>query len=166
MFRKMRRSRQELTREQCEEILERCTCGTLALSGDGGYPYAVPLSFVYHDGKLWFHGAKTGHKIDAMRKNEKASFCVIDRDEIVPQEYTTYFRSVIVFGKMRILEDDGEKRTACSLLAGKYRPGFEEERNAAIEKEFPALCMFCLEAEHMTGKEAIELVRRREDGTK
>ena len=89
MFRAMRRKRQQLSREEAEAILERGTSGVLAVAGDNGYPYAVPLSYVYQDGKLWFHCAKSGHKLDAVRREEKASFCVIDQDLVVPED--SYF---------------------------------------------------------------------------
>ena len=88
MFREMRRKNQQLPREECCCILEEATSGVLAVSGDDGYPYAVPLSFAYADGRLYFHVAKSGHKLDALRRNPKASFCIIERDEIVPAEYT------------------------------------------------------------------------------
>ena len=112
MFREMRRKRQKLSKEECEEILFRGTSGVLAVSGDDGYPYAVPLSYLYENGKIFFHCAKTGHKLDSIHRNEKASFCVIDQDQIVPEEYTTYFRSVIVFGRIRVMEEDDARRTA------------------------------------------------------
>lgn len=129
--------------------------------GDAGYPYAVPLSYVYADGRIIFHGAKSGHKIDAIRGCEKASFCVIDRDQVVPEEYTTWFRSAIAFGRVRIIDQDAEKRAAIELLAEKYSPDDPEGRRAEIEREYKILCMFELRIEHMTGKEAIELVRAR-----
>src|SRR5699024_12832989 len=107
-----RRKKQALSREDCADILKRGTSGVLALAGDQDYPYAVPISYVYDGEKLYFHCAKSGHKLDAINRNAKASFCVIDQDEIVPEEYTSYFRSVIVFGTMRILTDEDEKRDA------------------------------------------------------
>ena len=91
MFRDMRRKKQKLSYEECERILKRNTAGVLAVDGDNNYPYAVPMSYVYDSSKIYFHCAKTGHKIDAITKNEKVSFCVIDEDRIVPEEYTTYY---------------------------------------------------------------------------
>ena len=88
----------------------------LALAGDDDCPYAVPISYAYSDSKLYFHGAKSGHKIDAIKRCDKASFCVIDKDDVVPEEYTTYFRSVIAFGKIRIMEEESEMRKAIELL--------------------------------------------------
>ena len=122
MFREMRRKKQRLSAEACEAILAEGTSGVLAVDGDGGYPYAVPLSYVYQDGKLFFHCAKSGHKLDAVRRNPRASFCVIGQDRVVPEEYTSYFRSVIVFGTIRVLEEEREIRTAVRSLAVKYAP--------------------------------------------
>lgn len=82
----MRRKRQLLTREECVEILEKMTFGTLALSGGDGYPYALPISYVYSDDKVYFHSALKGHKIDALMQNDKVSFCVVEQDFIVPEE--------------------------------------------------------------------------------
>lgn len=104
--------KQELSRQEIADILHKGTSGVLALLGDNDYPYAVPISYVYDDGKIYFHSAKSGHKIDAIQRTEKASFCVIDKDLVVPEEYTTYFRSVIAFGQIRIIEGDLEKRAA------------------------------------------------------
>lgn len=162
MFREMRRKRQALSKEDCAAILNRGTSGVLALAGDDDYPYAVPISYVYDGEKLYFHCAKSGHKLDAICRNPKASFCVIDKDKIVPEEYTTYFRSVIVFGKIRILEDDGEKRSAIEKLALKYAPDDTmENRQEAIDKEWTPLCTLEMVPEHISGKEAIELARQR-----
>lgn len=160
MFREMRRKKQKLSKEECERILYDGTSGVLALHGDDGYPYTVPISYVYDGEKLWFHSAKSGHKIDAVLKNDKASFCVIDQDQIVPEEYTTYFRSVIAFGRIHIAEDDTEKRSAIEKLALKYSPDdTDENREKAIEREWNPLCILEMEIEHLSGKQAIELER-------
>ena len=162
MFRKMRRTRQELSAEACTVVLNRGTSGVLALLGDEGYPYAVPISYVYDGGKLYFHSARSGHKLDAVRRCPKASFCVIDQDQVVPEKYTTYFRSVILFGKIRILEEEGEKRAAIEKLADRYAPhGSRESRDKEIRQEWKALCVLEMTVEHMTGKEAIELVKEK-----
>lgn len=157
----MRRKRQLLSIEESISILKKMTSGVLAVAGDGGYPYAVPLSYVYCGDKIYFHSAKLGHKIDAIIKCDKVSFCVIEQDNVMPEEYTTYFRSVVVFGKAHILDDDGEKRKAIEILAEKYSPDQEEGRLQEIGTSFKNLCMIELAVEHMTGKEAIELVRNK-----
>ncbi len=115
-FRDMRRKRQQLSVEESIGILQKATSGTLALLGDNGYPYAVPISYVYSEGKLYFHSALTGHKVDAIKSHDKASFCVIDNDDVKPHEYTTYFRSVIAFGRIHIIEDEVEKLDIARLL--------------------------------------------------
>lgn len=158
MFRAMRRSRQLLSQEKATEILQRNTSGTLAVLGDDDYPYAVPLSYVFADGKLYMHSAKTGHKVDAVRKHEKASFCVIDQDQIVPKEYTTYFRSVIAFGKVRLLEDEQQMRRAAETLAMKYAPEFSAGIPASIDAAIGRMAILEMTIDHMTAKEAIELV--------
>lgn len=160
MFREMRRSKQQLTPAESLEVLHNATVGVLALLGDEDYPYAVPLSYVYADSKLYFHGAKTGHKIDAIRKCPKASFCVIDQDEIVPEAYTTYFRSVIAFGKVRILEEESEIKAAAEKLAVKYHPtDCAANRAKTIDDAWARFCMMELSIESLTGKKAIELVK-------
>ena len=119
MFRQMRRKKQQLEEARCVEILKKASSGVLAVLGEGGYPYAVPLSFVYEEGKIYFHSAKNGHKLDAIARENKASFCVIAQDDIVPEEYTSYFASVIAFGRMRVLEEEQEKWQAIEKLAKK-----------------------------------------------
>ena len=162
MFREMRRNKQMLSIDECIEILNRGTSGVLALSGDHGYPYAVPVSYVYCDSKLYFHSAKSGHKIDAIKKYSKASFCVIDQDNIIPEKYTTSFRSVIAFGKIHIIENETDIKKTIENLAKKYYPDDNEiRRNAEIEREWKLLCMIEFSVEHLSGKEAIELVRAR-----
>ena len=162
MFRQLRRGRQALTPEECGEILRRGTSGVLALSGDDGYPYAVPISYVYADGMLYFHCAKSGHKLDAIARSPKASFCVIDQDQVAPLEYTTHYRSVIAFGAMRILEGE-EKRAAIEKLAVKYAPeDTPERRDHYIEKDWAPLCMLEMTIQHLSGKQAKELVRQQE----
>ena len=141
MFRAMRRSRQAMPQEECAAVLERGSHGVLALAGDGDYPYAVPISYVYTNRKLYFHCAKSGHKLDAIQRNCKASFCVIDQDQIVPEEYTTYFRSVIAFGKIRILEDDAEKRNAIEKLALKYAPDSSAGHRKEAIDGIPCVCL-------------------------
>lgn len=161
MFRDMRRFKQELTNEECIKILDKGSSGVLAVLGDNDYPYAVPLSYACDGSKIYFHCAKEGHKIDAIRKCSKASFCVIGQDNVVPDKYTTYFRSVIAFGKAHIIDNTDEKRRAIEILAAKYTPDDEEGRLKEIDSSFDRLCMIELDIEHLSGKEAIELVRSR-----
>ena len=155
----MRRIKQALAPQECIRILEKGASGVLALFGDDGYPYAIPISYVYNDSKLYFHSARNGHKIDAVRQCQKASFCVIEQDHIVPEKYTTFYRSAIAFGRIRILEEEAEIRDSIEMLAVKYHPvDTPEGRLQAISRDFNRLCMIELSIEHLSGKEAIELV--------
>jgi nitroimidazol reductase NimA-like FMN-containing flavoprotein (pyridoxamine 5'-phosphate oxidase superfamily) len=161
----MRRQKQQLSDARTREILRRGSSGVLALLGDEDYPYAVPLSYVYDEanGRLYFHSARQGHKVDAVRRHGKGSFCVIDRDQVVPEEYTTYFRSVIAFGRVRLVEDEEERWAAMELLARRYYPGdTEEHRTHAIGREYKPVQVIALDIAHLTGKEAIELVQKQE----
>ena len=163
MFREMRRKKQLLLQEETEAILEKGTSGVLALSGDEGYPYAVPMSYVYHEGKLYFHCAREGHKLDAIARCPKASFCVVEQDQVEPLKYTTLFRSVIAFGTIRVLKDEGEMYTAVGALALKYAPmDTQSHREEFIQKDWAPLCVLEMTIDHLTGKEAIELVRARQ----
>lgn len=162
MFREMRRKKQALSLEECAAILDSGTSGVLAVAGDNDYPYAVPISYIYDGSNLYFHCAKVGHKLDAINRNSKVSFCLIDQDQIVPEEYTSYFRSVIVFGKIRILEDDQEKWTAIEKLTVKYVPNDSaDSRKNAINRDWAQLCLLEMTIDSMTGKEAIELVKKK-----
>ena len=162
MFREMRRKKQALPPEECTAVLKRGTHGILALSGDNGYPYAVPLSYVFDGDRIYFHCAKAGCKLDAIRQNNRASFCVVDQDQIVPDEYTTYFRSVIAFGTIRILESDFEMRAAIEKLSVKYAPDDTAgHRKQMIDRDWGPLCMLEMTIEHMTGKDAVELRKAR-----
>lgn len=157
MFREMRRFRQALPQEECYALLDRGTHGVLAVAGEGGYPYAVPLSYARMGDKLIFHCAQAGHKLDAIRSCDKVSFCVVDQDKVVPEEYTTYYRSVIAFGTVRELEGE-EKRRAIEELGKRYHStDSDAHREEYIEKDWDRVCMLELDMEHLTGKEAKEL---------
>jgi hypothetical protein len=161
MFREMRRKKQLLSESETIEILQSCTSGVLAVTGDNDYPYAVPLSFAYKDGKLFFHFAKAGHKIDSIVKNNKVSFCVIKTDNVIQKTFTTHFRSVIVFGRARILTEDSEKKYALECLVEKYSPDYITEGQSEIERDWNRVCVAEIKIEHMTGKAAIEIINNK-----
>lgn len=161
MVREMRRKKQLLPTPEADEILRGGLSGVLAVDGDDGYPYAVPLSYAYEDGKLYFHWATSGHKLDGVRRNDKVSFCVIGQDEVVPERFATNYRSVIVFGRARAITDDATKRHALELLVQKYSPGYEREGAAEIERDWKAVVVIEVRIERMTGKEALALAHLR-----
>ena len=162
MFHKMRRKVQQLSPEETEAVLLRCSAGVLALTGDKAFPYAVPLSYVYDGEHIYFHSATEGHKIDAIQRNPNASFAVIDQDEVIPEKYTTAYRSVIVFGSIRIIDDEVEKRAAAHKLAVKYAP---EQTNAQhdemIDRTWERFCMLEMSIAHMTGKVGSALIAKK-----
>ena len=162
MFREMRRIKQLLTKEETVAILKARTAGVLGVNGDGGYPYTVPVSYAFEEGadcdRLYFHCAYEGHKIDGIKQNDKVTFSVIDKDDVIQETFTTHFRSVSIFGRARILEDMEEKQHAMEIQVQKYSPDFVKEGKVEIEKAWSRLCVVEIKVEHMTGKAATELV--------
>ena len=161
MFRAMRRNKQQLSEEETLKILNGATNGVLALDGDNGYTYAVPLSFAYSDGKIYFHAALSGHKLDAIKNNDKVSFCAVAQDKVVQETFTTHYKSAIAFGRIKIISDndDPEKRRGLELLADKYSPDVSaESREREINGKMKALVVIVIEVEHLTGKVARELL--------
>ena len=154
-MRPMRRFRQELTAEECVQVLERGTHGVLAVLGDEGYPYAVPLSYVHGEGKLWFHCAKAGHKLDAIRNYNKVSFCVYDEGTKTDGEWALTIRSVIVFGTMEVIGDADVITDISARLSRKFT-----DDEAYIKNEIE--CFACetlilrLKTGHMCGKRIVE----------
>lgn len=159
-FRKMRRFKQQLSNDETIEIVKSAKTAILGVNGDGGYPYTVPINYVYADGKIYFHGAKAGHKVDAIRKDNKVTLSIVDKDDIVKEELTTYFRSVSIFGIAKILDTDEEIFHAAEAFGLKYNED-KEAVDKEIKREWNALCCVEIYIEHMTGKEAIELTRAR-----
>lgn len=161
MFPDMRRKKQRLSREETEEIFRHGSHGVLALLGNEGWPYALPISYVYCNGKLYFHCAAQGHKLEAIAREPRASFCVVDADEVIPELFTTAYRSAIAFGHIRLLEKGPELLRALEALCGKYSPGIDPAEE--IEKFIDGVRVLEMSIEHMSGKEGLELLRRREE---
>jgi Predicted flavin-nucleotide-binding protein len=160
VFREMRRIRQLLSEKETEEILRSGQTGVLGVNGDNGYPYTVPVNYAFEDGKIYFHCAGAGHKWDAIHKSSKVSFCIIDRDEIAPEKFTTLFQSVVVFGNASVVEDAATKRHALELMVQKYTPDYSEEGAAEIEKAWQAVHVVAVTIEQATGKQGRELMKR------
>lgn len=161
LFRNMRRKKQLLSKEETIEILNSNTAGVLGLIGDDDYPYTVPVSYAYKDNKIFIHSAIKGHKIDSLIKNDKVSFTVIDKDEVIQETFTSHFRSVIIFGRTRIITKDSEKQSALESLVEKYSPDYIKEGKEEIEKDWDRLALIEIKIEHITGKAAIEIINNR-----
>lgn len=160
MERKMRRFKQQLTEQETVKILTESTAGVLSLCGNDMQPYGVPLSHIYHDGNLYFHSALNGHKLDLISENSKACFSVIAQDEIHPETFTTYFRSAIAFGSIKVIEDEDEKRKTLEMLGKRCNPHDKEALDKEIERGFARCKMLEMSIETLSGKQAIELVNR------
>ncbi len=157
-FRELRRAAQALSKEECERILRTGTTAVVAVSGDNGYPYAGPVNYVYGEGRVLLHGAASGHKLDALRRSDKVSLCVVERDEPVPETLSTDYRSVIVFGRARVLESEDEIFDAALRFGLRYNPDRElVERE--IKRYLPALCCVEITPEHITGKASKSLIK-------
>lgn len=152
-FRQMRRSKQQLSREECVRILEEQKRGVLSLLGDGGYPYGIPMDHWYcrDDGKLYFHCAREGHKLDAVAGCDKAGYCVLDEGFRREGEWALNFRSVVVFGRVRVVEDEDKKREICTALVRRFTDD-EEYLQKELRSAFSRVCCLEFSIEHMTGK--------------
>lgn len=153
MFREVARKKQALDAARCVELLKNEKRGVLSVLGDDGYPYGVPINHFYDesDGHIYFHSGKKGHKIDAMARCDKASFCVYDQGFLKPGDWALNISSVIVFGRLRIVEDHARALDISRRLSYKFTDD-EAYINYEIEKSGPGVLVFELIPEHMTGK--------------
>ncbi|MEE3393110.1 MAG: pyridoxamine 5'-phosphate oxidase family protein [Lachnospiraceae bacterium] len=154
MFRKMRRFKQELTEEEVKEVLKNEKRGVLAVSGDNGYPYAVPLDYYYNEEEncFYFHGAGEGHKFDSVKNEPKASFCIFEKEGIKEEgKWYYHVKSVIAFGKVEIMQDPDRIKDCLYKLGMKYYPT-KEGVDHEIERDLKRTTLFILHVEHMTGK--------------
>ena len=153
MFRKMRRSKQQLTQQECVQVLKNEPRGVLSMMGENGYPYGIPMDHWYceEDGKLYFHGAVEGHKIDAIAQCDKVSYCVMDEGYREPGEWPLHIKSVIVFGRLHTVSDKEKTVQICTEIGKKFT-----DDEAYLQKELAGSLsrVLCLELtpEHITGK--------------
>ena len=153
MFRQMRRFKQQVSEGTCRKVLREQPRGVLSVLGDDGYPYGMPLDhwFSEAENKLFFHCAKEGHKLDAIKACDKVSYCVMDEGFRKEGEWALNINSVIVFGRMSIVTDDEKKREICTNICRKFTDD-EEYLQKELESAFPRVCCLELEIVHMTGK--------------
>lgn len=151
MFRNMRRKDREVSSELAYEILRDAEYGVLSTIGDDGYPYGIPLSHVLINNTIYFHAAKTGYKVDNIKRNQKGSYCAVRSTKVLPSEFATDYESVVVFGKVSEVFDK-EKEEALLALIDKYSKGFEKEGSDYIAKSGKNTSVFRIEIEHITGK--------------
>ena len=134
------------------KLLGNCKEGTLGTISENGYPYTVVVNYVFYNGKIYFHSAKEGHKIDNIIKNNKVSFSVFGNVEIVEAEFTTKYQSVTLFGKAKILPGNSE---ILKELIKKYSGNFVQKGNKYVEESYATTILVEIEIEHLTGKESL-----------
>ena len=164
MFREIRRKNQSFSREECLDILKCRENGVLALQGDDGYPYAVPLNHVCVGEKLYFHCATEGHKIDAIRRCDKASYCVVDAGDVDAAAYSTRYRSVIAFGRVHLLQDEDAKIAALTAIGSRFCPATPDKTEAEIRGALSHTAVIEMTIDHISGKESRALARERREG--
>lgn len=151
MFKEMRRKDRELKNDEIIEILKNNTYGILSTISENGYPYGVPISYIFFNNSIYFHSATKGHKIDNILNNSKVSFCIVGETCTLPDKFTTNYESVIVFGKAIEVLDD-EKNSALLEIVKKYSPDYIEEGKEYIEKAGKATKVLKISIEHISGK--------------
>ncbi len=161
MFRELRRKKQLLSEQETLRVLEEGKTGIVGVLGDDGYPYTVPINYVSLEDKIYFHSAKKGHKVDAIAKEPKVSMTVVEKDDVVSREFTTYFRSIQLFGKAYVVEDEAERNVAFRALCEKFSGADMDRYDEIMSKEADAAAIVRIDIEHITGKESMELVNQR-----
>ena len=157
MFRPMRRKKKEISEEAAKQLLQKERRGVFAVNGDDGYPYAVPVNYYYseEDNKIYFHGARAGHKVDALKQDDKVCFTVYGNETIKEETWAPYLQSVVVFGRCRLLDDQEEALALTRRIAEKYYPR-QELIEEEIQRSGKAVQVYEISIEHLSGKEIQE----------
>lgn len=153
MFREMRKQSRKMEDSEALEYLQKGEYGVISTIGEDGYPYGVPVNYVYKDGEIFFHCATTGHKIDNFNYSDKVSFCVVTESDVLPDIFSTRYRSVIAFGKISEVPEE-EKESVLELLVDRFSPDFVGEGKEHIKQYFAATKTYRIVVEHYTGKKA------------
>lgn len=154
MFRKMRRENRLMSDSDTRNLLQSGTYGVLALSGDDGYPYSVPINYVFDGERLYFHSASSGHKLDAIARCEKASFCVVENGGIIESEFTTRYKSVIVFGRIDTVSSAETKEYALRLMMQRLAPNTTRAEQDTELSRCQGVCVLAMDIDYMSGKVA------------
>lgn len=153
----MRRFKQALSQAENITILKQKTHGILALCDEKSFPYTVPLNYVYLNDKIYFHCATVGCKLDIIHQNNKASFCVIDQDAVIPEKFTTAYSSVIASGTIKAITDEKDKQIILEEFIRKFSADYFTEGLEEIKIYMNRTCILELTIEELTGKEGLEL---------
>ena len=157
MFRPIRRKQKEISLDAAKALLKNERRGTFAVNGDDGYPYAVPVNFIYdeEENKIYFNGSKLGHKADSVRKDDKVCFTLYGNEQVKNETWAPYMQSVVVFGRCKLIETPEENLRLVAKFAGKYYPN-ETLISEEIAHSGKAVQMYEITIEHMSGKEIQE----------
>ena len=157
MFRSIRRIKRAISEEEAQKLLLSERRAVLAVNGDDGYPFAIPLNYIYdkEQAKIYFHGAKAGHKVDSLKKNDKICFTVYGNEQRKEGDWAPYLQSVVIFGRCRLVEDAQLTEKRVRELAMKYYPGAQEV-DAEMARDLKAVQLYEIEIEHMSGKQIHE----------
>lgn len=157
MFRPMRRAKRAISDEDARSLLAKGRRATLAVNGDDGYPFAFPIDYRFDAdaNKIYFHGAKAGQKVDALRRSDKVCLTVMGNERLEDGEWAPYVQSVVVFGRCRLVDDAAKTEAEVRRLALKYYPSAEEVERE-LEKYLSAVQLYEVEIEHLTGKQVQE----------
>lgn len=157
MFRPIRKKKNQISDEAAKELLRTSRRGVFAVNGDDGYPYAIPINFLYDEDaqKIYFHGSRTGHKVDSLRACDKVCFTVYGNETIKDEPWAPYMQSVVVFGRCRLLESGEESLALVKRFAMKYYPD-ESLVDIEIAEGGKAVQMYEITIEHYSGKEVQE----------
>ena len=152
MERKMYKEKRQLSAEETQALFVKGHHGILSVNGDDGYPYAVPVNYVFIDGKIYIHSAKYGYKIDALKQNDKVCFTAILNSQIIPDKFTAPFESVVAFGKASFIDDGDEKLTALRTFIERFSPDHQEAGERFIHAAYEKTQIIRIDVEQMTGK--------------
>ena len=157
MFRELQRKNKQISMEECIELLKKETRGVLSVLGDGDYPYGMPMNHWYNeeDGKIYFHCGKSGHRLDALRKCNKVSFCTYDSGYCEDGDWALHVKSVIVFGRIEVIDDMDTIVDITKKLSYKFTQD-EAYIRTEIEKYAKATLLLQLTPEHVCGKQITE----------
>ena len=158
MFRPIRRKDRTISDEAAKELLRKERRGVLAVIGDDGYPYAFPINYLYDAdaGKIYFHGSKSGHKVDALKNSDKACFTVYGNEHINEEEaWAPYVQSVVAFGRCKLIDDLDQASEGVRRLASKYYPDAETAEQV-IARSAKRMYLYVMDIEHLVGKQIQE----------
>lgn len=158
MFRELRRKKKAISIEDAKALLHKERRGVLAVNGDDGYPYAIPINYLYDEeaNQIIFHGAKAGHKVDALRASDKVCFTVYGNEETGEPEWAPYLQSVVIFGRCHMIDDPKTTIEMVKTFATKYYPN-EKTIDEEIAASGKAVLLYVIDIEHISGKQIQEI---------